>query len=227
MMKSNSLDVIHNKLKKQILLTESFTEINGLATIIKMCRLKPHSYLLENKNDKLILYKWWIDEFNNSLKIIKNKRLKITYNDLSLDKNKIISTDLYYGLLIDKIYKISKLAFFFCGREEDLSSECAFLAFLGIDNYLRCFMFLHNEWLQISPLHLGLTNLKLIAKNLDIKYFLELKNKENFAIPCVSGQAWLTCLPVSENLLTILDRQSSVVIPALTPKKELVYTNGE
>lgn len=217
MYETHSLDFIHGKLEKYIRLVQSYAEIKELSFIIKSCRIKPIQYV-EKRSSYVSFYRTWFDEFGNSLNLI-NKKINITYNDLSIDRNMIVSTDMYYGLSFDKIFKISKLAFIFAGKDEDLNSDCAMICFLGIDNFLRCYMYLYNEWTQISPLYLGMKNLKIIANNSDIKYFKELKNKENCVIPCISWNAWITCLPANEKLLTILDRQSNIVLPVLTYKE--------
>lgn len=207
-MKSPSIDVLYNQIDRHVLLTESYTEIVGLATIIKFCRLKPHSYVYEKKNSKITLYDWWFDEYGNSL-FIKDKKIKIIYNDLNIQTN-TICTDLYYGLSLDKILKISKLALIFSGKDEDLLQKSAFVTFLGIDNYLRSYSLMYNEWKQVSSLLLGIDNLKLLINNLDIRYFQELKINKNFQAPCILEKAWLTYLPVSPNLLNQLDKQDII-----------------
>lgn len=212
-MKSPSLDTLYTQINKHILLAQSYTEINELAFIIKSCRLKPYLYVFEDKDKILKLHKWWFDEFGNSLKIDKNKRIKLTYNDLSLKIDKINSTDLYYGLSINKIAKISKLAHCCFGKDEDLYENCAIITFMGLDNYLRSYMLLYGRWQQISPLLLGIHNLKVIAQNIDIKYFHELKNKENVPAHCISAGAWLTFMPPSKEFLTLLNKQHEAVYP--------------
>ena len=213
-MKSPSLDTIHAQLNKHILLAHSYTEISELAFIIKSCRLKPYDYIFGNGSTQLRLHRWWIDEFGNSLHI-KDKKISITYNDLSLDKNKIVCTDLYYGLSLNKIAKMSRLAYICAGVEEEKQQECFFLTFLGLDNYLRSYMFLYEEWQQVSPLILGLKNLKLLGRHTDIKFFKEYKNKENMPIPCLSAQEWLTFMPPSQALIEQVKKQHPILLPII------------
>src|SRR6185295_2676581 len=108
-MSSSNIERLYAKIRQHILLAQSYTEIGELAFIIKSCRLKPHSHIFEGKNNKLTLHRWWFDEFGNSLKIVKNKRIKLIYNDLSLSRDRVVCTDLYRGLSIDRIAKTSKL----------------------------------------------------------------------------------------------------------------------
>lgn len=214
-MKVYNTDRLHLKINKNILLAESYTEIKELSFIIKSCRLKPYDYLFKNKKGNFILHNHWVDEFGNSLFIYNNKKIIFTFNDLSIDRNKITCTDLYYGLTISKILKISKLLFIYYGKDEDLNNEFAILAFLGIDNYLRCFMHLYDKWEQISPLYLGINNLKKIYSNLDIRYFLNIKNIKNSLTPCMNGQTWVSCLPMSSDFVSILNKETNIILPKL------------
>jgi hypothetical protein len=214
-MKSLSLESIHYNIQKQILLAESYTECSGLSFIIKSCRLIPKDYL-ENRNPKIVLKDHWVDEFGNSLRIVKNKKIKLIYNDLSLDRSKINCTDMYYGLSLENVIKISKLAYLCAGFDDDTLEERNYICLLGIDNYFRTYLF-DGEWVQISTLHLGMTNLKLIAKGVDIKYFLDFSNLKNMPFPCVRANQWLTILPPNVACLDAIKKDypnlSSVVVP--------------
>jgi hypothetical protein len=219
-MKSPSLDFLYTQLDKHILLAQSYTEISDLSFIIRACRLKPYSYCFENKNNKLILHRHWFDEFGNSFKITTNKRISITYNDLKLDRSKIVSTDLYYGLSLDKISKISKLALIYSGKDEDQYNDCAIITFLGLDNYLRSYMLMYGEWKQVSPLLIGMKNLKNISQNKDIKYFKELNKKDGAIIPCISAEAWLTSIPTNKIFSSIMSRKYDTLYSFLNNTKE-------
>ncbi len=223
-MKSPSIDNFYTKLDKQILLAQSYTEISQLFFIIKACRLKPYSYVFESRSYKIVLYRHWIDEFGNSLHIIAKKRLKLIYNDVSLDRGNLVCTDLYYGLSLDKIVKISKLAYLCLGKDEDLYQDCAVITFLGIDNYLRSYQYLYGEWQAISPLTIGFNNLKIIAKNRDIKYFHQLDIKENMPIPCISSEQWLTFVPPSQAFLTHMEKGHEFIAPLF--KQRNIDTHG-
>lgn len=206
-----NLDTLYIKLHKQMLLAQSYCEVPELVFIIKGCRLKPYEHVFEG-NRKLVLYRWWFDEFGNSFKITEKKKLNITYNDLSLDREKVVCTDLYYGLSLDKIAKISKLAYICAGHDEDTYQESYFITFLGIDNYLRSYMYLYGEWQTVSPLLLGIKNLKLLARNNDVKYFRHFSNSKTLPIPCVSSEAWITSLPLSANLRTDFNKKYPTMV---------------
>jgi hypothetical protein len=210
-MRSPSIEWLHAKLEKQIKLAESYTEIAGLGFIIKSCRLKPYDYIFDERDNRIILHRTWFDEFGNSFVIDKKKRIQITYNDLALDRKKIVSTDLYYGLSLDRVAKMSKLVHLVAGKDEDLFQECYLLSFLGIDDHWRTYLYWYGEWQRVSPLIMGMRSLKLLAKHSDIRYFLQLGKKENFALPCLSGETWLSCVPHSAPFLELLKKQYETV----------------
>ena len=215
-MRSPSIDYLHTKLEKQIRLAEGYTEIKGLNFIIKACRLKPYDYIFREKDNKIILHRWWIDEFGNSFEITKKKKIRITYNDLRLDRDKIVGTDLYYGLSIDQVAKMSKLVHLLSGKDEDEFKPCSILTFLGIDDHLRSYLNWSGEWAQVSPLILGMKNLEAIAKHLDIKHYQE--KKENSVLPCVDGRSFLSYMPASVNFLELLKKRYEHIYYTLDSK---------
>lgn len=209
-MKNLLLDSFYNKISKNIQLACKYSEILELSFIIKSCRLKPSKYVFERENflRKIILYKNWFDEFGNALNISANKRQKIIFNDLSILEQKIVSTDLYHGLPINKIYKISKLCLIFIG--EDNGDYCL-ITFLGLDNYFRTFLYSYGEWQRVSPLLNGFENLKLISKNLDLKTNIEFCNKDNLPNECEKPNSWLSSCPIEEKTLEKIISQCSVL----------------
>lgn len=197
------------KINDHINLVESFSQIKNIQILIKSCRLKPKDFYIK-KYDKLILYKDWVDEYNNSICILTNKKINIYFNDLSIDKRNIINTDLYYGLPINKIAKISKCFYISYGKDEDLDDICI-ISFLGIDSYLRTYLYLYNEWMQVSPLLIGISNLKLLLSNFG--NFKKLTKKENISLPCANSQSWLSCIPIDNEIISSLKVQCNYVVP--------------
>ena len=221
-MRSPSLERLYAQLDKHILLAQSYTENNELMFIIKACRLKPHSFVFEERSPKLLLHKWWFDEYGNSLKIIKNRRIKITYNDLSLDKEKVVCTDLYHGLSLDKLANMSKLVHLCVGKEEETYQNCFFVTFLGLDNYLRTYTNRDLEWVQISPVCIGMKSLKNIARNVDVKYFREFSIKENCPVPCVSAKEWISFMPPNRDFLQLIQKEYDQSLSFINPTKEQI-----
>lgn len=219
-MSNPSMDRINYKFNRHILLAQEYTELTSMSFIIKSCRLKPHNYIFGNLklNSKIQLHKLWIDEYGNSFKIIKGKKIEILYNDLSLDRNKIISTDLYGGLSIDKIAKMSKLCYLFLSKMDEPQENFFVITFLGIDNYLRSYAYLDDIWKPVSSLILGIEVLNDIYWNKEIKYSKELKSK-GISAPCQDGKGWITYLPISEVFYKMLCHQYDDIFCFLNTKE--------
>ena len=211
-MKSPNIESLYANLDKSIKLIESYSEINNLAFIIKACRLKPYEYMKE-RSGNIVLYRKWYDEFGNSFNLIKNKKIKIIIGDLSV---RSICTDMYYGLSIFKMAKMSKMISLSFGKDEDYQDDCCSITLLGIDNYLRSYLYIYDEWQQVSTLTTGMVNIKNIVKNLDIKYYHKLQNKENSNLPCIAGQTWLSFMPASEEFIDLVRRECSYILPLFT-----------
>jgi hypothetical protein len=204
-MKSPNLESLYITIRKSILLTESFTEFMHLARIIKMCRLKPYDYLLK-RDERIILYNQWIDEYGNSLNLI-NKNINIIYGDLNITNHNC--TDIYYGLSINKIIKFAKLTYISYGLDEDLHTPCTLISFLGTDEYLRTYMYMYDTWTQVSPLMIGLLNLQNIAANFFLSGLREIKYDIN--LPCSEKTAWIISMPITSDFLKTLQYQCNVV----------------
>jgi len=151
-------------------------------------------------------------------RIIKNKKIKIIYNDLNLDRSQIVCTDLYYGLSVDKIAKMSKLMFLSSMKEDETYHDQMFVTFLGLDNYLRSYVNLDGSWLQVSPLCLGMRALKNIARNLDLRFFRELISKENAPLPCASARSWLSSMPPGKEFLQLMMKEYNQKLSFLNNK---------
>jgi hypothetical protein len=197
---------------------QGYTELEFLSKIIQACRLKPLPLLIGDKY-KLQLYREWIDEFKNSLHLLKKKRTEIVYNDLEIPH--VISSDLYYGLDLIKIAKISKITYLIIGHDEDLGQPYIIITFLGIDGYLRSYLNMYGEWHIISPLFLGIVRLQEIFRKLDIKYFHKLNYKKNNMIPCQGVGEWITCLPAPEELLIELKKKYDIDFSSLLNKENI------
>lgn len=216
-----SMGKLYHCLRRSIKVLEAHTEIKGISNVIKTCRLKPYKFVFQQRSWKTFYYDWWFDEFGNSLKINKKKKIEIIYGDLSLNMNDIVCTDLYYGLSIDKVYKISKLAYINYGLDEETFEECILLSLLGIDDFFRTYLYVNGSWEQVSTLMIGYKNIDLILKNSNINNYKELANNKNIKLPCSINQAWLTSLPIQDNFVDVLDKQCKVILPILGVNKNI------
>lgn len=218
-MKSPSLDLFHVEIARHIQLVQSYTEIEGLDFVIRSCRLKPHTYVFEERIKKLNLYRKWFDEFGNLLHINNDRSIDIAFNSLSIKKEKIISTDLYFGLELGKVIKISKMVYV-CHGTTELGKSFVFMTLLGDDNYLRCYFAYHNEWHQVSPLLLGLTSLLRIGQHQNIQYFVHQESKDSSPVPCLSAQHWISPLPFTPQFISLLRRECETASSVLTGEIE-------
>jgi hypothetical protein len=218
-MKSPNLERFYDKIGRSVLLTEKYTEIDQLSNIIRGCRLKPIDIFIDHEKYELKLYRRWFDEFGNSLKIIKSKRINIIHNHLDVRNGAEICTDLYYGLSIDKVIKISKIVHLIVGVDEDTKNNYFLITFLGIDNYLRSYLYMYGKWTPISSLVLGIRRLQMIFQKSDIRYFHQLFHKKSNMIPCQGATEWLSCLPVSTEFLRLIEEKHEVNFSSLFTKE--------
>lgn len=218
-MKSPNLDRFYLNINKTILLFQSYLEMPEIGFIIKSCRLKPYSFFFENNKNKLSLQSKWFDEYGNSLTILKKKKVKIICGDLQIDKSKILCcTDMYSGLTINNVAKISKTILVNYGYDDEFYQDCFLISFLGIDNYLRTYLYMFGELKQISSLLIGLRNLKSIHIN-SVNDFREFKIKENNVLPCQEYKTWLSSLPMSEEFSNILEKQCPIAFQTIKTNK--------
>lgn len=216
----SSLENFYAKFEKQILLTSSFTDNKLLSKIITMCRLKPHDLIFGDFSiHEMKLHYHWIDEWGNSLFIEKNKNLKLQLNNLLLNQEKIVKTDLYGNLSLEKIASISKLVFYLDGKDEDFFSPYIILGFVGIDNFLRAHIFIYGEWKPCPPLYLGLEILSTIVDNYDLQYCKKINVIKNVIHPCDSQRAFLSCWPPTNDFVSKVAEQNEFVLATLNIKK--------
>jgi hypothetical protein len=180
--------------------------------------MKPCDYVMRGgKKIPTTLQRHWIDEYGNSLHI-EGKEVKLTLNDLSLKRNKIISTDLYYGLTLDRVIKMSKTMYLCAGKDEDLQQPCYWLTLIGLDNYARSFLFLYGEWGQVPTLMLGLERLTMLAQHLDLQYMKLLPDCKNYPIPCQRAWECVSLLPATTSLLDEIRKEDEMLLPWIDVK---------
>ena len=212
MAKAPSLERIHARLNDSIQLTSIFCDATEIPFIIRACRLKPYDHMFRKYNYRFATPKWWFDEFSCSMEIIGKPGVPtFVYNDMRLDRDRIVCTDLYYGLDFTRLLKICKCFFFSIGRDEE-NKEYALLSFYGIDQYLRTFLY-DDGWKQVSSLMLGRNALKFIEKNLDINGCKKMREyKIGPMLPCQKSESWLYCGIVSEQMKKTLNDEKYKLI---------------
>jgi hypothetical protein len=206
--KVQNIEELYLRLNRHLTLAVGYTEIEALPFIIQACRLKPYQLVHKTINGRLMLHKQWIDEYGNSLYLDGTNRLEIVLNDLSIDRSRLRITDLYHGLPIEKVSRISKMAVLLLGRQEDY----CLLSLLGIDDYLRTFVWWRGEWKKYSPLYLGVALLQSLGENLDWSGYREAEGKVLALHRSRRGKTWLTQWPPNKEFVSVLKEWD---VPAL------------
>lgn len=147
-MRNVDLEKFYGKIDGSIKLIAAWSEDKTLEQIIRSCRLKPYS-LFTRMEYGTNLEKHWVDEYGNSL-IVEEKNVQIVSNDLSIEKDTRISTDLFYGRNIEYFIETGKSALI----------TYNIVSIYGDDQYLRSFVFDEQRWVNISPLMIGIDVLR-------------------------------------------------------------------
>lgn len=197
----NNLEILYNDLHKHLLLAKYHSNNKYLPFIIKACRLKPLSFIYDKINYANMLHRHWVDEFGNTLYINKDKTIKINKNYLIIEREKLICTDLYYNATMEKISKISHMAYIFSGKDDQINYYI--ISFLGIDNYLRTYYY-DGVWQHLPSLHLGIDILNKIAEDYDTTYFMTIAEKNDLSLTCENSKQWLTSIPVSQEFKDLI-----------------------
>lgn len=221
MRKNFVLEKFHLEIDSHINLAGKFVENEILPFILKSCRMKPRK-MVENKTafsqrKNLTLQKEWIDEWGNSLKLEKNKnvqkRIEIVIDDLSLNLEDLSCTDLFFGLSMEKVQKMSQWVMIHAGIDEDFLEPCFFFNFLGLDGFFRSFVFFGGEWKKVSALMMGESGFRnftrvreKIEKGESSFFQIHQAPEKSMPVPCVRVDQWLSSLPVQEEFLDQLKK---------------------
>jgi hypothetical protein len=182
-------------IKTSLQLLEVSSEIKNLSKIIKACRLQSSSLLKTGNLLSSQFIEDWHDEFNCSFKINKSdKSIEIKLNNL--DKNVIYNYDIYSGLSLKNVTKISKSIYLFVGQDD--GEIISYISFLGIDDYLRSY-FYDGIWKRCSSLIMGMDLLKVMFERHE--NFKKLPSNYNIDVGCETGRSWLCLLPASTRLV--------------------------
>ena len=206
-----SLEEFYKKLYKSIRYIAAYLEDKQLIFLIKGCRMKPCSIMYDSFNYKRKLHMNWFDEFGSSIEVRKNKSVCAKLNDLTLDRSKIINTDLYSNLNIKEIARMSKFVFLAVGKD-DIGNGCHWIIFLGKDNYFRTYMYLEGEWMKASTLNLGVKTIKRIilyaGKNKTLRFIID----KDIAGPCQIEESWLSCWPPKDDLIAEMSSEGKEIL---------------
>ena len=195
-MNNTDLEKLYNKIRNHIQLVEAYTENDGIAKVIKICRLKPYSIFTKNFQPETKFEDHWVDEFGNSLRF-ENKIPRVELGSTNLLENTKISTDLFFGNFIRKTAENSKSIFIAKGKffEKDFNV----VALYGQDEYLRAFIF-YDEWVKVSPLLLGINTLHELSNHIDNIWFEIDKKDLDFVVHFDIEKCAIISLPVKRRM---------------------------
>lgn len=193
-----------------------YVEEERMPFIMKACRLKAYDGLFTSMPKAPRLERLWVDEHYNSVRIHRDKRLKFIFNDLSIQRHKIVTTDIYANVEMTDLPKISKLAYLAILHDEDAHNPAYLVSFLGQDNFLRTRIYTDGGWQIISPLYLGFKLLKMIASNLETNYFIDIDQKTmSPTLPLVCGRQWIAMWPPHKHTVSVINREKPFLLEQL------------
>lgn len=220
MLQNISIESFYVDFEKHVQLVEAYTEKDGVAFLIRMCRLRPYDIVYKKYSEELILHRHWIDEYGNSLFILNKRNFSIKLNDLNLDRAKLVNSDLYGQLTVDRVLKISKVVYSLFGRDEDFLAPHAVIASLGLDDFCRAFVYYCGEWKAYPPLYLGAWLLRKIGQVPEEKGFRKLFNSKPLIYPCAEQIGCIGLWPPSNQFISFLQGQDETIISTLDLKLE-------
>jgi hypothetical protein len=210
-MKTQSIHIFHQKLEKQIKLVAEHCHQRKLLTwAIPACRLRPIEFYTKEWNWNLNFYRWWVDEWGNSLKVLGARELRIVPYDTELRKVRLTSSDLYEQLSAAQLLRISRKLLILTGKEEDLQTDHYLLVFYGLDGYLRAHSYLHGEWQIVPPLLLGKPIWQKIFEGLE-QEDQEMQYGEMVLFPCTQQKVWLISCPLNKEIRTVIGQNKMLV----------------
>jgi len=205
-----TLEKFYQRHQGYVQVTAGYLEDRRIPFILQSCRIRPQLSTEQNLPKTPRLERWWVDEFCNTLRIGKNKRIKLIFNDLKIDRSRVRCTDIFANLSIRDLYAISKLLYVCKANDEITHNDVYILSFLGKDNYFRTRIYYEGKWdKNISTLYLGINVLKMIAEHINIRYFIELSPKGPVPIyPLENVRQWIIALPAHHKFGSLLKSES-------------------
>jgi len=222
MRKNLVIERFHIQLEAYINLAAKFVEKPEVAFMIRSCRMKPKAMMTSGRKiaeelKTLTLQKEWFDEWGNSVAIQKNSlpanRVGFNFEDLTIERDDLSSSDIYFGLSLENVKKVSRVVMVSVGIDEDFLEPCCLLSFLGLDGFLRSHLLFCGEWNQVSPLYMGEQGFRVLFKTLQkiddgegVVFKIQQGKEKSLPTPCFRADQWISCLPVSKEFLETLKK---------------------
>jgi len=168
--------------------TASFLQDKAIYDMIMFCDITPTKAKPKVLNPVIS----WTDSFGCSISF--NKKT-ITYSNLE----KPINQDMYSGLSLEKILKITDKICIVKGIDEDYLKPFIYYNCLCVDNKIRSYLIYNDNLYKTSPLYLGYDNLYEFVRNKNIIHWYS-KDSDIF-IPCINQKIYYSSYPLPEAVL--------------------------
>jgi hypothetical protein len=174
-------------------LTASYLEDKTVAEIIMYCNLEPkreRSYFEFKPNSS------WVDSYGCQIYLKKNKK-EVLFTNINLINN----YDIYAGLNLDQLLKITDKICIVKGIDEDFNKEFVYYNCLCVDKKIRSYLVYNEKIYKTSPLYLGYEALYEFIKNKNIIHWYS--KESNIFIPCLNQKIYYSCYPLPKDLLEV------------------------
>src|SRR4051812_26435886 len=121
-----TIEKFYEKYRGYVDVTAGYLDDRRIPFILKACRLRPQLSTEHNLPTTPRLERWWIDEFRNTLRIGKNKRIRLIFNDLRVNKDRVRCTDIFANVSIQDLYTISKLLYV-CKAQDEITHNDVYI----------------------------------------------------------------------------------------------------
>jgi hypothetical protein len=210
------IDRLHINIHSSIELAAALMKMPCIADIIRLCQMTPKNLIDKNHSNELYYnsdvkttshyYSHWVDPFGHVMKLNKSHGwFEIQPYIIGARSENIYNRDMYAGLSIAKIAKISKFIDILFGKDIDLEEDYIVLTFLGIDDKLRTYVYIYGEWESYPSLLIGSKALRDISENKAMSEFKEIRAARRIIYECSSQKRWLSALPLPKELSIMID----------------------
>lgn len=180
------------------------TKLKNLAITVMADQVFTDMLNFCNLEPDIIKYKYkfvpnWSDHFGYTVSFENKKDPKILFT--RIDKN--LNTDLYSGLNLNQILKITDKICIVKGNDSVLNKNITIYVCLCVDNKIRSFIDYNDKIEKISPLIIGYKNLYEFIKNKNTIHWITSTNNE-IEINLENVRIYYSIYPIPKDLNDIL-----------------------
>lgn len=146
------------------------SKIRNVKEILFACNCIPHGF--NGSFKKLKTHNVWIDPFKTRLTFSRNG-VKVEPCVIDVPAR---FADQFYGMKLVDILKISNKTYVCIGQEPDFETPHVVIGSVGIDKVIRCYTFIYDQWIQISPFFFGMRFVNFLYNSKVEENFLVLED---------------------------------------------------